>query len=284
MVQFSKSSLFTLLALNLINTVYATECGQDVLVDDFSVVRTFNAPNNEVKRLNALNGDWGQLGGSFAIDTDAKTLTITAESVPEDQIMYPNPLVNPGTQPTFNYFYTQFNDQKENFDLACFDARNYNGLRLTIKADAGSDFNITLTQRKVDDCSVRTFDSEYKKLTDYYTTPGQEQEIFIPFSDFTTDLGGNAFNLQWLKDVTIVNMQPDDAQFVLKNVYLTTPDCDTSSSSSSSSSPSSPSTSTASTSSKTSTPTSRNSANSKNSSGLFVSCLVALGALAVFVI
>ncbi|KAJ3046727.1 hypothetical protein HK097_000599 [Rhizophlyctis rosea] len=198
---------------------FAQPCGADLLLDDFSSERVWTAPSGEVKRANAIGGDWGIWGGNFTIDTSAKTLTI----VPRVQ---PTPYLaegfNPDTVPTFNFFYTQFTNQHEIFDKACANLTAFNALEFEAVAPAGFDFNITFTQRLQNDCEVRTYDSQYQLFSKYYTTPGQKQTIRLPLSDFSKDLSGANFNYQWNKDITLVNLagaNPGDA-ITISNVVL----------------------------------------------------------------
>ncbi|KAJ3288340.1 hypothetical protein HK104_008229 [Borealophlyctis nickersoniae] len=195
---------------------FTLPCGADLLLDDFSQERIWTAPppSNEVKRQNALGGDWGMAGGNFTINPTAKTMTITPAKVPTP---WPAEAFNPGTVPTFNYFYTQFTDQRQIFNKACANLTAFEALELEVTAPAGFDFNITYTQRARGDCDTRIFDSVYRAFTSYYKTPGVKATIRLPFSDFSKDLSGADFNYAWNKDITLINLvnaRPTDSLVV----------------------------------------------------------------------
>ncbi|KAJ3263703.1 hypothetical protein HK104_006600 [Borealophlyctis nickersoniae] len=193
---------------------FALPCGGDLLLDDFSQERIWTAPSGEVKRQNALGGDWGMAGGNFTIDPTARTMTITPEKVATPWLPAD---FNPGTVPTFNYFYTQFTDQRQIFDKACANLTAFEALELEVTAPAGFDFNITYTQRATGNCDERIFDSQYRTFTSYYKTPGVKATIRLPFSDFSKDLSGANFNYAWNKDITLINLvnaQPTDSLVV----------------------------------------------------------------------
>ncbi|KAJ3046354.1 hypothetical protein HK097_000942 [Rhizophlyctis rosea] len=201
---------------------FTQPCGADLLIDDFAQQRTFAAPNGETKRLNALGGDWGQYGGNYTISTTARTLSIVPARGAQ---VYPaDPKVAPGSEPTFNWFYTQFSDQRAPgaFDKACANLTPFTAFEFDALAPRGFDFNITFTMRAVGDCKTRIYDSVYHPFSKYYTTPGTKQTIRLPFSDFVKNWAGEDVNWAWNKDMTwvnLVNASPRDA-LVISNVWL----------------------------------------------------------------
>jgi hypothetical protein len=76
-----------------------------------------------------------------------------------------------------------------------------------IESPVGSDFYIALTQ-KTSDCSARSTDSVYTKLSNYVVPNGSKQTAVVPFSNFTSNLLGQPFDLRYLKDITFVNLIP----------------------------------------------------------------------------
>jgi len=265
-------------------STFKLACGADLLVDDFSVQRDWTAPGTgEQKRLNALEGDWGIYGGNFTIDPAAKTLTVTpARGATE----YPPSDFNPNTVPTYQWFYTQFSNQKEQLDKACVDISPFQAVQLDVLAPAGFDFNITYTQRKKGDCKTRTFDSKYKLFSEYYKTPGVKQTITLAFADFSTDLSGAPFDYSWDKDLTLINLNganPGDS-LVISNVWLKGKPCAGATASSGAAAPTGAATkaaSTASATAKAATPT--NAAVGKNGGWATLAGVVAVvGAAAAF--
>ncbi|KAJ3040038.1 hypothetical protein HDV00_011487 [Rhizophlyctis rosea] len=209
---------------------FTKPCGADLLVDDFATPRQWTAPGGEVKYLNALNGDWGVYGVNRTINNAAKTLTLVPG---RGATVYPaDPKVAPGSEPTFNWFYTQFSNQQAAgaFDKACADLSPFSSFEFDAVAPAGFNFNITFTMRQVGNCSTRIFDSIYQPFTKYYTTPGQKATIKLPFSDFAKDWAGNNVNWAWDKDMTWVNLvaaKPTDS-LVISNVWLRGAQCSSS--------------------------------------------------------
>ena len=99
--------------------------------------------------------------------------------------------------------------------------------QLQFSADPDLDFNITYTQH-APNCTTRTIgneavrstfpvidaniqataDAEYYLLTHYIKPTGAMQTLVLPFSDFTTNLIGQPYDLSHVKDLTFVNMHP----------------------------------------------------------------------------
>ncbi|RKO85510.1 hypothetical protein BDK51DRAFT_47933 [Blyttiomyces helicus] len=180
---------------------------------------TAPAPTFEHKRSNALWGDWGIDGGNFTIDPTTETLTITPAPIADP--FPPNATYNPNTVPTFNYFYTQFTNQRLTFDKACANLTPFDAVIMNVSAPTGFDFNITLTQRLKGDCNTRTFGENLAAAVEaegpalsrsrLKLTALTYQVITIPFSDMATDLSGHPFNLAWNKDMTWVNLKGANA-------------------------------------------------------------------------
>jgi hypothetical protein len=166
--------------------------------------------DNLPKTFNALGGDYGSLGAPFTIDTVKKSMTINARSYP---VGVPEAQANPGTAPTFNYWFAKFDE------AACFDATVYAGLSFDIIAPFGSDMNFTMTQQSPN-CSYRLVDSQYQLLSKYITPDGTKKNVFLPFSDFSTNLYGQAFDFIHLKDWTLVNLGPEGSEFVISELKL----------------------------------------------------------------
>jgi hypothetical protein len=90
----------------------------------------------------------------------------------------------------------------------------YQGIEFDIVSPPGSDFYVTLTQ-KFPNCTTRTKDTEYRKLTEYGQPNGQLQTIYIPWADFGGLFDGTGpADLLHNKDITFVNMTPDDGNTV----------------------------------------------------------------------
>ena len=60
----------------------------------------------------------------------------------------------------------------------------------------------------------------YIPLSRYYTTPGEWQTISMPFSDFGANVIGGRFDMQHLKDWTMVNMLPLGQPVQFRNMRL----------------------------------------------------------------
>jgi hypothetical protein len=69
-------------------------------------------------------------------------------------------------------------------------------------------------------CSYRLVDSQYQLLSKYITPDGTKQNVFLPFSDFSTNLYGHAFDFKHLKDWTLVNLGPEGSEFVISELKL----------------------------------------------------------------
>lgn len=193
----------------IMGSVFSQSCGPDVIIDDFSVIRA-GWLDNLPKSFNALGGDYGSLGAPFTIDTTNKSLRIQARSYP---VGIPEAQANPGTAPTFNYWYAKFDR------AACFDSSIFSGLSFDIIAPFGSDMNFTMTQMSPN-CSYRLVDSQYQLLSKYITPDGTKQTVFLPFSDFSINLNGSRFDFEHLKDWTLVNLGPEGSEFVLSDLKL----------------------------------------------------------------
>ena len=188
---------------------HCQECRQELMIDDFSTIRA-GWLDNLPKTFNALGGDYGSLGAPFTIDTAIKTMKIQARTYP---VGVPEAQANPGTVPTFNYWYVKFDE------AACFDASVYSGISFDMIAPLGSDMNFTMTQQSLN-CSYRLVDSQYQLLSKYITPDGTKQTVFLPFSDFSTNLYGNAFDFRHLKDWTLVNLGPEGSVFEMSDLKL----------------------------------------------------------------
>ncbi|KAI8921610.1 hypothetical protein BC831DRAFT_476493 [Entophlyctis helioformis] len=186
-------------------------CKPDLLVDDFAAARTVTLPEGGGARpANLLNGDYGAQGATFAVNPAGKEVVITAGTADVGQ---PEPQANPGTAPTFNYWFGKF-------DIgACFDLTGYTAIAFDLVAPAGSNMNFTLTQRSAD-CKTRLVDSVYKPLSSYLKTDGSKKAVSLPIADYAKNLKGGAFDFKHLKDWTIVNMTPSGAVFRLSNLRL----------------------------------------------------------------
>ena len=69
-----------LIALSLLKSVLAQECGNDVLVDDFSTQQS-KFFDNAMREINKLGGDYGtDKKTTFNIDTEEQTLTVIPQN------------------------------------------------------------------------------------------------------------------------------------------------------------------------------------------------------------
>ena len=119
-------------------TVFA-QCTADLLVDNFAKITNGFLPNDaSPKQFNLIGGDYGSAGADFVIDTDSKTLSIVAGTANVGQ---PEPLANPNTAVTFNYWFAKFDRD------ACYNLTQYSGISFDLVAPLGSDMNFTLTQK-----------------------------------------------------------------------------------------------------------------------------------------
>ncbi|KAI8912598.1 hypothetical protein EDD86DRAFT_269177 [Gorgonomyces haynaldii] len=201
----------------LIAPAAAQNCVADRLVDDFAKITTGTLPGDTtIKNLNLLGGDYGAAGANFSIDTANKHMNILAGTA---DIGTPEPDSNPGTSPTFNYWFAKF-------DIgACYDLTGYTGIAFDLVGPAGSDMNFTLTQKNPfcdtnPSNTTRLVDSVYYPLSKYATMDGTKKTVLLPFKDFSTNLLGGAFDFKHLKDWTAVNLIPSGAQFVMSNLIL----------------------------------------------------------------
>jgi hypothetical protein len=198
----------------VLNFVFAQECKPDVVVDDYkirneSLLTTEQPP--PLRFFNLLGGDYGAKDATIAVNPSPNSnMIIKAGWGPADTS---ESSTHPGGPVAHNYWYVKF-------DLnACFDLRGYSGFEMDLLSPLGSDFYITLTQH-ASDCKTRLIDSVYRNLTDYVKPNGTLQTVFIPFQDFKKNLVGNDFDFQFLKDVTFVNLGPENAEFELKMFRL----------------------------------------------------------------
>lgn len=76
---------------------------------------------------------------------ETKSMMITSGQA---DIGQPEPQANPGTAPTFNYWFAKF-DQ-----VACFNLAGFSAIQFDLIAPVGSNMNFTMTQ-KSPNCSVR---------------------------------------------------------------------------------------------------------------------------------
>ena len=185
------------------------QCVPDVLIDDFSAIRT-GWLDNLPKFFNLVGGDYGSLGAPFTINPNNQSLSIKAGSYP---VGVPEAQANPGTAPTFNYWYVKFDRE------ACFNTTIYSGISFDLIAPLGSDMNFTMTQRSKN-CSVRLVDSQYHLLSKYITPDGTKQTVYLPFSDYSLNLFGEAFDFEYFKDWTLVNLGPEGSEFVMSDLKL----------------------------------------------------------------
>jgi hypothetical protein len=104
-------------------------------------------------------------------------------------------MYSPGAPTAHNYWYVKFDA------VACFNLARYRAIQFDVKAPAGADFYIALTQKSAD-CRSRETDSVYKNMTEYITPNGQFQTLTLPVSDFSTNLLNRTFDMAHLKDFT----------------------------------------------------------------------------------
>ncbi|TPX31168.1 hypothetical protein SmJEL517_g05416 [Synchytrium microbalum] len=195
-------------------------CTADILMDDFRMPRPFtnssglnggptqqNLPAGV--SFNLVDADYGEAGVPYVYNNGSMTLTVGSIS----PVYTPDPSTNPKTANTFNYWYTKFNNG------ACFDATSYTSVEIIGTFPVGVNFNITMTQ-KASNCLNRTIDSEYHLLTKYITPSGSQQTLTIPFSDFSQNLLGAAYDFVHLKDFTLVNITPQGAVITLKSIKV----------------------------------------------------------------
>ncbi|KAJ3262142.1 hypothetical protein HDU77_000500 [Chytriomyces hyalinus] len=208
-------------------------CQPDVLVDDFrprtpSMYRQqplqiviggvltptycdqglgFNGCN---KTLNLVGGDYGD-SGAAEIMTEGR-LTLTAQDLNAINARLED-AARPNSSDTINYWFTKFNWEND------FDLTVYSGFEMEMTAPAGSDFNITLTQW-LPASNSRGIDSKYRLLSSYITPNGKPQTLRIMWTDFSTNLLGQPFDLAHLKDLTLVNLAPIGAVFTFTKLKL----------------------------------------------------------------
>jgi hypothetical protein len=99
----------------------------------------------EPKQVNLLGGDYGAAGASFEIRPAERSMVIRSGTA---NIGQPEPQANPGTAPTFNYWFAKFEP------LACFDLSKYSAIQFDLVAPVGSNMNFTMTQKSAD-CTTR---------------------------------------------------------------------------------------------------------------------------------
>ncbi|KAI9208773.1 uncharacterized protein BJ171DRAFT_577857 [Polychytrium aggregatum] len=213
-MQIKLSAVAALLALSA-GFVSAQTCTPDDLIDDY--------------HYRVLEGNYKTNGGGIAGAVGA-TVNIPPSGGMEIVAGFDNSLfttgaeldTHPGTAPTYNYWFTQFNPQ------ICSDLTTYTSMELEIIADPGIDFNITLTQKSAD-CLTRAghVDSQYHLLSSLLTPNGQLQTLRLPLSLFATNLVGQPYDFQHAKDLTLVNLHPQGAKLVLKN-FVIRGDCNSS--------------------------------------------------------
>ena len=198
--------------------VYAA-CTPDLVVDDFTKEYSGALPGEtQIRKLNMLGADYGVVGGTFNVDTNAKQAII----IPNVQ------------SPADNYWFAKYNWQ------ACFDLSKYSAFQFELTSPAGSDVQFTLTQH-ASDCTTRLNDSVYLPLTKYIKPNGTKQLVTLPFSDFAKNVAGGDYDFVHLKDWTAVNFVPADGktEFRFGNLVLKGK-CDDAPKPSASNSPSAP--------------------------------------------
>ncbi|KAJ3146755.1 hypothetical protein HDU89_006010 [Geranomyces variabilis] len=183
----------------------ANECGPDLLVDDFSVVRQGKLPfppevDNTTRFLNGLAADYGD---------DGKNLTFA--TVPADKVMRINVIS------TQNFWFSKFDAS------ACFDTSNFHAIAFDMLAPVGGNMKMTLTQKNAD-CVNRTdygpSDANYIPITNYMKPDGTKKSVIIPFVDFKTNVGGKNFDFQHLKDWTLNEFSPAGSTWEISNLRL----------------------------------------------------------------
>jgi hypothetical protein len=177
-------------------SLVAAQCYQDLLVDDFSRNRIIFFDGAD-RLVNLLDADYGTESPltTMTVDTRARTMTVV-----------------PGTAEAF--FFAKYNQ------LACFDLTRYTAFEFELEAPANAEAAFTLTQSNRQ-CTARVEpgDSVYHPLSRYYT-PGRRQLVRLPFSDFAINVLGGPFDMEHLKDWTMVSMKPIGARFVFRNMRL----------------------------------------------------------------
>ncbi|KAJ3075956.1 hypothetical protein HDU98_006267 [Podochytrium sp. JEL0797] len=203
--------------------------GCERLVDDMtprnaSNYKTDHYGNN--KTLNHLGGDYGADSGSslvynFAPTSGHMTLTPGWVANPENG----DPLLHPADIIASNYMYMKFvwDDQisSTQFGLTvCEDLTPYAGLFLNVSMPVGSDVYMTLTQKN-EECTERTRDSEYVKLSQFHTPTGAPQPVLIPFSAMSLEFDKTKpFNFTHAKDITFVNFSPPNVEYSFYHIGL----------------------------------------------------------------
>ncbi|KAJ3233454.1 hypothetical protein HDU81_002254 [Chytriomyces hyalinus] len=167
----------------------------------------FNGCN---KTLNLLGGDYGD-SGAAEIMTEGR-LTLTAQDLNAINAHLED-AARPNSSETINYWFTKFNWEND------FDLTVYSGFEMEMIAPVGSDFNITLTQW-IPSTNTRGIDSKYRLLSSYITPNGKPQTLRIMWTDFSTNLLGQPFDLVNLKDLTLVNLAPIGAVFTFTKLTL----------------------------------------------------------------
>lgn len=200
---------------------FVQSCTQDILEDDMRTPRPYTngtgfngGPTEQNLTLgvsfNLVDADYGEAGVPYVYTNGSMTLTIDTIS----SVYTPNLTINPYTADTFNYWYTKFDTK------ACFNATQYSGVEIVGTFPSGLNFNITFTQ-KANDCVARAIDSQYRLLTSYITPNGQAgQVLYVPFSDFATNLVGQPYDFTHLKDFTLVNMTPRGAVVTFNRITV----------------------------------------------------------------
>ncbi|KAJ3020824.1 UNVERIFIED_CONTAM: hypothetical protein HDU68_009954 [Siphonaria sp. JEL0065] len=214
-------------------TGFAQSCQPDVLVDDFrartpSMYRQqpltlieggvpvatgcefgtgFNGCN---KTLNLLGGDFGDSGIDEVLNVGSLTLTPKDNSAVVGGF---EAAARPGTAVTLNYWFIKFNWEND------FDLTKYVGLLLDFTAPVGADMNITLTQWEPVS-NTRGIDSQYRLLSSYIKPNGQPQTLNLKWTDYSTNLNNQPFDLKHLKDITFVNLSVNST-FVFTKMTLT---------------------------------------------------------------
>ncbi|TPX35654.1 hypothetical protein SmJEL517_g01969 [Synchytrium microbalum] len=203
----------------------AAACGasKDLFLDDFNindasrpttgesgVTRLPQPPKNITGAVyyNLNGGDYGEGAAPFYVTNGSMTITANSDSSVDGEFAS-----HPGTAPTYNYWFSKYNP------CACFDATKYVSLVMEFSADPGLDFNITYTQH-ASDCLTRTIDSVYYPFSKFIKPTGARQTLILPFSLFTKNLVGGAYDLSHIKDLTFVNMNPMGAKLTVYKMYL----------------------------------------------------------------
>ncbi|KAJ3152070.1 hypothetical protein HDU86_005915 [Geranomyces michiganensis] len=183
----------------------ASECGADLLVDDFSVVRQGKLPfppeiDNTTRFLNGLGADYGDDGAN-----------LTFATVPADKVMRIN------VKTVQNFWFSKFDAS------ACFDTSNFHAIAFDMLAPTGGNMKMTLTQKNAD-CENRTdygpSDANYIPITNYMKPNGQKQSVIVPFVDFKTNVGGKNFDFVHLKDWTLNEFSPAGSTWEISNLRL----------------------------------------------------------------